>query len=78
MELSLKPELEARIARIAAQSGRDAGEVIEELLETLLDYDDLFRGEVRKGLDEADRGLLLEHDDVVALVEQRLRDKSTA
>src|SRR5688572_305164 len=78
MELHLKPELEARIARIAGETGRNAGEVIEELLETLLDYDDWFGREIRKNLDEADRGLLLEHDDIVALVEQRLRDKSTA
>ena len=78
MELHLKPELEARIARIAGETGRGADEVIEELLETFLDYDDWFRREVRQGLDEADRGLLLEHEHVVARVEQRLRDKSTA
>ena len=78
MEVHLKPELEARIARIAGETGRDANEVIEELLQTFLDYDDWFRREVHQGLDEAERGLLLEHEHVVARVEQKLRDKSTA
>src|SRR5688572_21180578 len=78
MELHLKPELEARIARIAGETGRDAGGVIEELLETWLHYDDRVRRQLRKGLDEADRGLLPEHDDAVALVHRRLRASDSA
>jgi predicted transcriptional regulator len=78
MELHLKPELEARIARIARDTGRGADEVVEELLTTLLDYDDWFRRQVNAGLADAERGLLVEHADVVSRVERQLREKSTA
>jgi RHH-type rel operon transcriptional repressor/antitoxin RelB len=76
MELNLKPELEARIARLARDTGRDAEDVVEQLLQSFLDYDDWFRHEVRKGIDEADRGELIDHQDLVSLVERRLREKS--
>ena len=76
MELNLKPELEARIARLARDTGRDAGDVVEQLLESFLDYDDWFRREVQKGIDQADRGELIDHQDLVVLVERQLRADS--
>ena len=78
MELHLKPELEARIARMARDTGRDAEAVVEELLESFLDYDDWFRHEVQTGIDKADRGELIEHEDLVTRVERHLRAKSTS
>ena len=44
MEVPLKPELEAKLARIAAQNGRPSEQVIEELVEKFVDHDDLGRG----------------------------------
>jgi predicted transcriptional regulator len=75
MELHLKGELEARIVRIAAETGRDAEEVIAQLLESYLDHDDWFRREVQKGIDQAERGELLEHEEVVRRLERQLRKK---
>jgi predicted transcriptional regulator len=75
MELHLKPELEARIVRIAGETGRDSGDVIEQLLESYFDHDDWFRREVQKGIDQAERGELLEHEELVRRVEGQLREK---
>ena len=70
MEVPLKPELEAKLARIAAQNGRASEQVIEELVEKFVDHDQWFRQEVEKGLAELDRGEFIEHDEVVARIEK--------
>lgn len=73
MEVPLKPELEAKLARIAAQNGRASEQVIEELVEKFVDHDQWFRQEVEKGLAELDRGEFIEHDEVVARIEKMFR-----
>ena len=73
MEVPLKPELEAKLARIAAQNGRASEQVIEELVEKFVDHDQWFKQEVEKGLAELDRGEFIEHDEVVARIEKMFR-----
>ncbi|MGA9527944.1 MAG: hypothetical protein WBS24_07510 [Terriglobales bacterium] len=41
MEISLAPELEAKLNRIASQSGKAPAEVVRELVTNYLDYEDL-------------------------------------
>jgi|SRR5580700_10574047 hypothetical protein len=50
MEISLAPEVEARLARIASEEGKAANQVVQELVATYLDHDEWFRREVQKGL----------------------------
>jgi predicted transcriptional regulator len=60
------PELEAKLTRLAAETGRTADQVAIDLLASSVDYDNRFRGEVEKGRASARERRLLEHDDVVA------------
>ena len=73
MEISLTPEMEARLTQIASQSGKGKDEVVQELISNYLEHDAWFRQEVAKGLASLDRGESVSHDEVGRRMERRLR-----
>jgi predicted transcriptional regulator len=73
MELHVPPELEAKLTRMAAETGRTADQVALDLLANSLDHDEWFRAEVEKGRVAAREGRLVEHDDVAARMDRRYR-----
>ncbi len=73
MELHLPPDKEARLQQMAARTGRNAEQVVEEAVDKMLEYDDAFVTAVEEGIAQADRGELLEHDEVVARIERMFR-----
>lgn len=64
MEIPLAPELEAKLNRIASQTGKGTGQIVEELVATYFDHDQWFRQEVEKGLASLDHGKCVSHEDV--------------
>jgi predicted transcriptional regulator len=64
MEITFAPELQARLNRIASETGKGPDEVVRELVASYLDHDEWFRQEVAKGLASLDRGKFVSHDDV--------------
>lgn len=72
MEVSLSPDLEAELARIANQRGCDTEAVARDAIERVVNYDDWFIGENDKGLAEIDNGDVLTHEAVTARLEPRL------
>jgi len=72
MEINLSPNVEAKLARIAAERGRDAEVLAREAIERLVDYDEWFIKEAEKGLAQIDRGEVLTHEEVGARVERLL------
>jgi predicted transcriptional regulator len=75
MEIHLTPEKEALLRQVAARTGQDAAQVIQEAVDRLLDHDSWFIQEVEKGQAQATQGHLIDHDEVVARIEKRLREK---
>jgi predicted transcriptional regulator len=75
MEIHLTPEKEALLRQVAARTGQDAAQVIQEAVDRLLDHDTWFVQEVEKGQSQAAKGDLIEHDEVVARIEKRLQEK---
>jgi predicted transcriptional regulator len=73
MNLQVPPELEAKLARLAAETGRTADQVALDLLAYSVDHDEWFRGEVEKGRAAAREGRLIDHDDVAARIDRRYR-----
>ena len=71
MEVRLKPELQEKLTRLAAQQGRDSESLVAEAVERLVNYDEWFLQEVEKGLAAADRGELVDHEDVRKLIDGR-------
>jgi len=71
MEVHFKPDLEAKLSRLATHQGRDAETLVQEAVERLVDYDDWFLQEVDKGLASADRGEFVEHEAIRELIDRR-------
>jgi predicted transcriptional regulator len=74
MEFNVPADLQAKLARAASRRGIAAETLVLEAIARAVEYDDWFLQEVEKGLAQADRGDLLTHEDVGALLEARLLD----
>lgn len=72
MEVHFTPEQEARLSRIAGDIGTDTGKLVLDAAMRLVEEDREFRAGVRRGIEQADRGELLGHSEVKALIERLL------
>ncbi len=75
MEIELSPELQAKLDRIASQQGRDSKSLVHEAVERLVGYDEWFLRQVDIGLEQADRGEMLEDNEVAARMENLITRK---
>jgi predicted transcriptional regulator len=73
MEVNLSPELQAKLARIAAENNSGAEEYVRQLVEHYLDHDAWFRQKVKAGLSQLDRGEFVTHDEIGARIDQMFR-----
>lgn len=73
MDLQVPPELEARLNRLAAQTGRTIDQVALDLLANSVEHDEWFRSEVEKGRLSAREGRLLDHQQVRSRINERYR-----
>ena len=64
MEVHFKPEVEAKIQRVAAGNRSTADDYVQRVVEQHFDHDSWFRQRVKKGLDQLDRGEFLTHEEV--------------
>ena len=71
MEVDFTPDLQAKLTRLAAEQGRDTKSIVREAVERFVDYDEWFLREVEKGLAAADRGELIDHDEIGKLIDSR-------
>jgi predicted transcriptional regulator len=72
MEISLAPELEAKLNRIASEAGKGATQVVQELVANYLDHYEWFKREVKKGLSSLDNGKSISHEEVRRQMERIL------
>jgi predicted transcriptional regulator len=73
MEQHFTPEQEAQLAQIATQEGTDAEQLVKDAALRLLGEDASFRAAVREGIAQADRGELIDEQEMDARLEQMLR-----
>ena len=71
MEVDFTPDLQAKLARLASEQGRDTKALVREAVERLVNHDEWFIREVEKGLAAADRGELIEHEEIGKLIDSR-------
>jgi predicted transcriptional regulator len=64
MEVRLNRDLQAKLAQLASQQGRDTEALVVEAVERLVNYDEWFIREVEKGIVAADRGEFIEHGEL--------------
>jgi predicted transcriptional regulator len=73
MRIDLTPEQESQVIQIAAQEGRNAGDVVRDLFSRSLSQEERFIAAVKLGEADFDNGDILTHDEVGARV-ARLRE----
>jgi len=71
IEIHLTPELEAKLARLADQQGRKREALVQEAIERFVNFDEWFIQEVERGLEAADRGEFVEHEEIGKLIDGR-------
>jgi predicted transcriptional regulator len=71
MEVNLSPDLQAKLAQLASQQGRDSEALVVEAVQRMVNYDDWFIREVEKGIAAEDRGECVDHDEVRKRIERR-------
>lgn len=71
MEVRLKPDLQAKLTRLATEQGRDSESLVVEAVERMVNYDEWFLQEVEKGIAAADRGEFVDHEEVKKLIDRR-------
>lgn len=72
MDVHFTPEQEAQLSQIANHSGIDPEQLVKEAALRLLEQDSHFCAAVRRGIEQADRGELMNHEDVKARIERLL------
>jgi len=70
MEVHFTPEQEARLSEIATHTGKNAEQLVRDAAMRLLEDDARFRAAVRKGIEQADRGELIEEQEMDARIER--------
>jgi predicted transcriptional regulator len=71
MEVHLDPALQAKLAELASQQGRDSEALVVEAVQRMVNYDEWFIREVEKGIAAADHGEFIDHDEVKMRIERR-------
>ena len=71
MEVKLNPELQEKLTRLATEQGRDSEALLVEAVERMVNYDEWFLQEVERGIAAADRGELIDHEDVKKLIDRK-------
>jgi len=71
MEVRLKPDLQAKLTRLATEQGRDSESLVVEAVERMVNYDEWFLQEVEKGIAAADRGEFVDHEEVKKLIDRQ-------
>jgi predicted transcriptional regulator len=74
VEVKLDPDLEGRLAALAARRGQDKASLATEAIERYLDYDEWFLREVDAGLSEINQGKVLTHEEVGARLDRMVRE----
>jgi predicted transcriptional regulator len=75
MEVQFTPEQEAQLSLVAKHKGTPAEQLVKQAALRLVEEDAEIRAGVRLGVEQADRGELIDHEDVKARIYRRLQSK---
>jgi predicted transcriptional regulator len=70
MEVHFSPEVETRLQQLASANGKDAEQLVEDTVVRMLENQVSFIAGVQRGIEQADRGELLEHADVLKRIDR--------
>ena len=70
MEVHFSPDIETRLQQVALANGKDAEQLVKDTVARMLENQARFVAGVEKGIAAADRGELIDHEDVVKRINQ--------
>ncbi len=70
MEVHFAPDVEARLHQVAGASGKDVEQLVKDTVVRMLENQARFVAGVQRGIEQADRGELIEHKEVVSRIER--------
>ena len=73
MDVNLSPELQAKLAHIAAENNSGAEEYVRQLVEHYIDHDAWFRQKVKTGLGQLDQQEFVTHKEIGARIDELFR-----
>jgi predicted transcriptional regulator len=73
MEVHFSPEQEAQLAQVAAHAGIGTEHLVRDAALRVVDETAAFRAAIREGVQQADRGELVEDGDVLKWLESQER-----
>jgi len=73
MEVRFTPEQEAELSQIAVHAGTDTEHVVKNAAVRLVEKTARFRAAVREGITQADKGDLVDDDEIRTWLEQQER-----
>ena len=72
MEVHLPQRQEAELNDLAAQTGREPDELVQEAVARLLAHNEWFKAQVQTGIDQITRGEFLEEEEMETRIERML------
>jgi predicted transcriptional regulator len=73
MEVHFSPDVEMRLQQVASANGKNAEQLVKETVSRMLESQARFVAGVQKGIEQADRGELVEHQEVRTRIDQLFR-----
>lgn len=72
MEVHFPPDIETRLQQVALANGKDAEQLVKDTVARMLENQACFIAGVEKGIAAAERGELIDHEDVVKRIKRLL------
>lgn len=70
MEVHFSPDVETRLQEVALANGKDAEQLVKDTVTRMLENQARFIAGVQRGIEQADCGELIEHEDVLNRVDR--------
>jgi len=75
MEVQFTPEQEARILQIANYNGTPAEQLVKQAALRLVEEDERFHADIDEAIEQADRGQMIDHEEVKARIDRSFRPR---
>jgi predicted transcriptional regulator len=73
MEVHFSPDVETRLRQLASSNGKDAEQLVKETVSRMLENQASFIAGVQRGIEQADRGEFVEHQEVLDHIDRLFR-----
>jgi predicted transcriptional regulator len=73
MEVHFSPDIETRLQQVAFANGKDAEQLVKDTVTRMLENQARFVAGVQRGMEQADRGEFVEHQEVRNRIDKLFR-----